>query len=363
MAGISSSCVRIAAIGDLLLTTRPGERSVGRGLETLSDEIRQLFQTCDIVLANFECTLPGEDVIATEPRVFTTESQTQGLAKAGINAVTLGNNHAFDAGDKGFCHLTELLEDLNISWFGAGLNLSAASDPLILTIKNIKIAIIGVVDASTGMKRFAGPASSGVAPCDEQLLCRQIKDLRRQADHIIISPHWGDERFRFPSPNQVEQAHALINAGASMILGHHPHVVQGMELYQNSPIIYSLGNFFANHVYWENGDFLTWNRFERTGCILLAELDHKKINNIQQIPVLDDGERISIDTTNRGIRYLDVANKMLAQGVTAGRYQRENFRVRTLLPILAQLRWRKLRQFRPAHFRKILKIFGNGLKS
>jgi len=355
--------IRLAAIGDLLLTTRPGEGLAGRGLETLSEEIRQLFESCDIVLANFECTLPGENLVATEPRVFTSVSQTQGLMDAGINVVTLGNNHAFDAGDEGLKDLTALLNNLNISWLGAGLTSAEASRPLILTVKGLRIAIIAVVDASSGMYRFAGPASSGVAPFDEQFLCQQIEELRRQVDHIIISPHWGDERFRFPSPKQIEEAHTLIDAGASMILGHHPHVVQGMEFYQNSPIVYSLGNFLANHVYWDNGDFLTWNRFEHTGCILLADLDQHGIHNVQQIPVYDNGQTIDIDTSRRGKRYINRANRLLERGVSPARYRRETFRARTLLPIKSQLRWGKLRRLQPRHFRKVLKLFFQGIKA
>lgn len=90
----SSATIRLAAIGDLLLTTRPGEAVAGRGLEALSPEVRRLFASCEIVVANLECTLPGQDKVPTEPRVFTSEDQVHGLAAAGINVVTLGNNHA-----------------------------------------------------------------------------------------------------------------------------------------------------------------------------------------------------------------------------------------------------------------------------
>lgn len=362
MTATSSSTIRLAAVGDLLLTTRPGESVVGRGLEALSDEIRQLFDSCDIVLANLECTLPGKQLVATEPRVFTSKNQVSGLAEVGINVVTLGNNHAFDAGDEGFRSLTSLLDTHNIAWFGAGLSLAEANRPLILDIKGIRIALLGVVDASSGMYRFAGPSSSGVASLDHNVLCRQIKDLTRQVDHVIISPHWGEERFRIPSPEQVRQARAWIDAGAAMLLGHHPHVVQGMELYQEHPIFYSLGNFFANHVYWENGDFLTWNRFERTGCILLAEIGKNNVRQVRQIPVFDDGKTLSLDTSGQGERYLHTANQLLRQEVTPCRYQRERFRIRTLRPIFSQLRWEKLRRLRPAHLRKALKLFVNSLK-
>jgi poly-gamma-glutamate synthesis protein (capsule biosynthesis protein) len=343
----STSTIRLAAIGDLLLTTRPGEKAPGRGLEALSDELRRLFASCDIVLANLECTLTGTERIETEPRVFTTEAQLLGLAQAGINAVSLANNHAFDGGDEGFRRLVVLLEKQSISWFGAGLNSTDAGRPCILDIKGIRVAMIGAVDASTGTRRFAGPSSSGVAAFDTENLCQKIKLLSGQVDHIVVSPHWGQERFRFPSPEQIRQAHTLIDAGASMVIGHHPHVIQGMELYRARPIVYSLGNFFVNHVYWDNGDFLTWNRFERTGCILLAELDKTRAKQVKQIPATDNGRTISADITARGGRYLRKANKLLEREITGARYRRENLRVRILLPVLAKLRWDNLRRLRP----------------
>lgn len=334
----SDSTIRLAAIGDLLMTTRPGEKAPGRGLEALSDDLRRLFASCDIVLANLECTLTGIVRIETEPRVFTTEAQLLGLAQAGINAVSLANNHAFDGGDEGFKRVVALLEKQKISWFGAGLNSAEARQPCILDVKGVRIALIGAVDASTGARRFAGPVSSGVAPFDLGILCQEIRLLSSQVDHILVSPHWGQERFRFPSPDQIRQAHALVDAGASMVIGHHPHVIQGMERYKEGTIAYSLGNFLANNVYWDNGDFLTWNRFERTGCILLAELDKHHIRHIIQIPVSDNGKTIAADTAGRGKEYQHKANRLLLKEISAGRCRAETFRVRILLPILAKLR-------------------------
>jgi poly-gamma-glutamate synthesis protein (capsule biosynthesis protein) len=333
----ATSMIRIAAIGDLLLTTRPGAPSAGRGLEALSGRIRKLFASCDLVLANLECTLPGGRLVPTEPRVFTSDTQLQGLAESGVRCVSLANNHGFDAGDEGFANLTGRLDELGISHFGAGLTLDDARRPLLMEIRGIRLALIGAVDASTGMRQFAGDGSSGVPGLEHERLRAEIERLREEVDHVILSPHWGEERFRFPSPQQVEQARSFINAGASMVMGHHPHVIQGMEMYRGRPIQYSLGNFFVNHVYWQSGDYLTWNRFERTGCILLADLAKDGVTNIRQIPVYDDGTIIDIDTSGRGEGFLKKANRMLTRGISHGGYRREALRVRYLLPVLAKL--------------------------
>lgn len=328
--------VRFATVGDLLLTTRPGSPTPGRGLEALSTRLQDLLASCDLVVANLECTLPGGRFVPTEPRVFTSEEQLHSLAESGIRCVSLANNHGFDAGDEGFASLTARLDDLGVSWFGAGVNLADARRPLLLDIRGIRLALLGAVDASTGMRRFATDASSGVPGLEPEHLRSEIERLRKEVDHVILSPHWGEERFRFPSPRQVEQARSFIDAGASMVIGHHPHVIQGMETYRDRPIQYSLGNFFVNHVYWDSGDYLTWNRFERTGCILVVDLTKDGITNMRQVPVYDDGAIIEIDTSGKGEIFLEKANRMLTGGIPPGRYRREALRVRYLLPLLAK---------------------------
>jgi poly-gamma-glutamate synthesis protein (capsule biosynthesis protein) len=348
--------IRLAVVGDLLLTTPYSATTPGRGMEALSAEIREIFSSCDLVFANLECTLPAEKLIATEPRVLTTERQLESLAAAHINLVTLGNNHAFDTFDEGFYKTTQKLDQLDIHAFGAGYNLKQASIPSVFTINGISIAFLAAVDRSSGMNSFATENSSGVPQLNSEIICTKIRELKLENDHVIFAPHWGEERFRFPSSQQIEQAHAFIDAGASLVLGHHPHVIQGTEHYKNGFIAYSLGNFLTNNVYWENGDILTWNRFERTSEIVLIELEGLQISNIQQLPTYDNGEEIVIEKSGWGDKCLKKADHYLEKGVTPADYQREAFRVRTLLPFKNQLRWENLRRIRGGHFKKALKL-------
>lgn len=348
--------IRFAAVGDILLTAKPGDAIPGRGLETLSDGVLELFASCDIVFANLECTLAGCKTVPTEPRVVSTEKQIQSLRNTSINVVTLGNNHTFDCLDEGFHRLSGVLSDLEIPWCGAGLNIAEAFRPAIVEARGVVLAFICVVDKSSGPFRFAGESTSGVAPLDTGRVCRIIKDLCHEVDHVIVSPHWGEERFRIPSPEQIKQARAFVDAGASMVLGHHPHVLQGMELYRRAPIAYSLGNFIANDVYWMDGDYLTWNRFERTGCVLVAEFDSNGVHNVQQIPVFDDGETVCIEKSGWGDRCLRKVNRFLAQGVTPKRYRREEFHIHKIKPILSHLRWSELRRTCPKYIRKAMQL-------
>ena len=354
MEKMGKKTLRLAAVGDLLLTSPDGE-TPGRGIEALSDDIIDLFKSCDIVFANLECTLPGSEKINTEPRVLSSETQIRTLSDSGINIVSLGNNHTFDCFDEGFLKLGALLNDMGIRWAGAGMNLEEALNAPILEINGIKLAFLCVVDPSSGMYRFAGKDSSGVAPLETKAVCNIIKRLKQNSDHVIVSPHWGMERFRIPSLMQIEQAKEFVDAGASMVLGHHPHVLQGMEFYREAPVVYSLGNFIANTVYWTSGNHLTWNRFESTGCIFLAEMDSTAVYNARQVPVFDDGKRVTLDQTGWGEACLNKVNHLLKKGVTEKRYRREAFYVATVKPILSHLRWAKFKQIRPMHFIKLVR--------
>jgi poly-gamma-glutamate synthesis protein (capsule biosynthesis protein) len=313
-----------------------------------------------VVFANLECTLPGKDRILTEPLVLSSEQQVKSLVDSGINIVSLGNNHTFDCLDQGFLALSTMLEDMGIEWCGAGMNLEEALRVPVIEVLGVKIAFVCVVDPSSGPYRFAEEDTSGVAPLKPEIICDIIKATKEKVDHIIISPHWGMERFRIPSIIQTEQARAFVDAGASMVLGHHPHVLQGMEFYRDLPIVYSLGNFIANNVYWNSGDFLTWSRFERTGCIFVAQLDSDRVHSVRQIPVIDYGTIVSIDKTGWGQNCVNRVNRLLEKGVTQRRYNREAFLVSTIKPILSRFKWAKLKQTRPRHFKKLFQLIRGG---
>lgn len=353
--------LRLAVLGDLLFTHPPGQTDNCRGLEALTDELRQLLRSCDLVVANLECTLPGSPQVATEPRVFADPRQIDSLTNAGIQVVSLANNHAFDGGDEGFNRLTAQLGALGISHCGAGANRLQASAPLLLECKGLRLAILAAVADSSGMYRFASNASSGVAHLEPHRICRQIAALRQLNYQVLVLPHWGEERCRWPSPQQVEQAQAFIQAGACLVAGHHPHVIQGLCRQASGLIVYSLGNALANPVYWDSGDCLRWNRFERTGGLLLAELCSEGVTSFQQLALLDDGRHLGIDHSWRGRHALQRANRFLRGATSPSRYQLELFRVRTLLPLLGQLRWHRLRRLRPEHLRKALHLISRGL--
>lgn len=352
--------IRLAAVGDLMLAAGTNREKPGRGGEALSEDIRRVFSDSDIVFANLECTLPGSDTVSSEPRLISTLSQIKTLSSAGLDVVSLANNHTFDSLDEGFHRVRDALTEMNIKWCGAGDNIKDAFNPAMVSMKGITLAFIGVADKTSGASRFAGPISSGVAPNDPGIVCRKIKELRREVDHVIVAPHWGDERFRFPSPHQIRQAHAYIDAGASLVLGHHPHVLQGVEIYRGGLVAYSLGNFISNPVPFTNGDILTFNRFERASCILLADIAKSGVDHFRQIPVFDGGHKVQIDLSGWADRCIGKANHFLARGVTHQLYAIESFRVRKIKPIVDHLRWDKLKELRQENLVSALQLWIGG---
>jgi hypothetical protein len=349
----SSSVLRLAAVGDLLLCKGCEGTSSLRDPALIAPAVRSILAECDVVFANLEFTLPGDGRhIATEPRVVGEPEFVRAVAAAGFKVVSLANNHVFDCLDGGFRQLRGLLDELGLRHFGAGMNLDEAAAPAIVEANGLRLAFLAAVDQRSGPYRFAAEGQWGVAPLDVDRLARQIQDLRKNVHHVIVSIHWGEERFLIPSPVQIGQARALAEAGASIILGHHPHVLQGLEFHRGVPIIYSLGNFIADDVPFSNGDAIRWNRTERTGCILSAEISESEVADVRQTSTFDTGELADLDLGGHGSGRIERANRAVRRGVSPGRYRRQHLWVKTILPILKHLRWSELRKARIEQFRR-----------
>jgi len=338
--------VCLATVGDLL-PAGPPDATLGPRTERRFAEARELLAGADVALANLECTLGGDGWrVATEPRVVTAPAGIRAIAAAGFNVLSLANNHMFDAGPAGFRQLRDLLGELGVSAFGAGADLAEAARPAVVERKGIRLAFLAAADQRSGAGPFASPGRAGVAPWDVEVLARQIRELVAHVHHVIVCPHWGEERLVLPAPGQVAEARRLIDAGASLVIGHHPHVVQGMERHGRGAIAYSLGNFVAGHVGFSDGDTLAWSPAERAGCLLRVRLSMTEVRAIEQVPTYDDGQCVRRDAGRAARRRLRERNRQVARGVTAARYRREHLRIKTLLPIAQHLRWSRLRRLR-----------------
>jgi poly-gamma-glutamate synthesis protein (capsule biosynthesis protein) len=223
--------IRLFAVGDISLRTANGKDPFEGILTDL--------QNCDILFGNLETTLTSRKSQAEKSVVITSApSQLRHLKEAGFNVLNLANNHILDSGAPGLADTIDTLTHNGISYIGAGKN-GLNREPLIINEMGLRVGFLGY-DQNGFYDRKTG---SFVNKITFKSAINDIKKLKSQCDIIIISLHWGIDYVYYPSPTQISLAHSLIDAGASIILGHHPHVLQGIEKYKSGLIAYSLGNF------------------------------------------------------------------------------------------------------------------------
>jgi poly-gamma-glutamate synthesis protein (capsule biosynthesis protein) len=226
-------------------------------------------------VANLECTISDLVSIPTDPATFTfitRKKAVDGLVYAGIQTVTLANNHADNGGVPAFLDMIETLHGHGIATTGGGKDLAEARQPVLQTVKGVRFALLGYNEIPPGGP-YATASSGGIAPIDVATLPQDIAAARMLADVVIPFFHWGIEYTKDPTKHQQDVARAAIDAGADMVLGSHPHWIQGIETYKGRLLIYCLGNFIFDqdwsvptlegcmlHLYWR-GTALVGVRF------------------------------------------------------------------------------------------------------
>ena len=236
-----SSAVILRFGGDVLLAARY-EEGVGSNL-TKAFEGFDLFRTDDLSIVNLECPVTTRGTRRVKPFTFRMKpAALDALKSAGIEVVNLANNHIYDFGKVGLFDTIHALDSADIQHVGAGRNRAEAHTPFIKEIKGRKIAVLGYY--GPGESPAATSKEGGVAARRLDAIVNDIQRLRenKSADYIVIVFHWGTEKATIPDREQRQLAHRVIDAGADAIVGHHPHVLQGIEQYKHGVIVYSLGN-------------------------------------------------------------------------------------------------------------------------
>ncbi len=198
--------------------------------------------------------------------IYSSEILKEFILNQGINIVSLANNHILDYGNEGFENLIEFLDKNSIRHFGAGMNILEASKALEIKHNGINWAFTAYAWTSTD----AVPATMnnpGVAPLEKNFMIKNIKKLRKRNDEVCVICHWGYEYEKYPLPAHRKLAHSLVDAGATLVVGHHPHLMQGIEYYRGRMIAYSLGNFYLPLRFYAH--FRDWeNRLRNPGLII-----------------------------------------------------------------------------------------------
>lgn len=246
MAHASSGDASLIFVGDIMVAETPGEL-IARG-EDPFQPFAALLSSHDVRMGNLECVVATTGTAEEKPYTFRADPRTLPVLKRHFDAVSLANNHSGDFGKAAFAEQLALMDTAGLPYFGGGRDATAAHAPWIVERNGVRIALLGYVEFKP--RSFEADASRpGVAwSGEDDDVIEDIIAARRvhRADIVIPFMHWGWEDEPDPSPRLRAFARRMIDAGADMVVGGHPHVTQGAEYYRGKPIIYSLGNFLFN---------------------------------------------------------------------------------------------------------------------
>jgi len=234
------------------------------GWAALFSNVADVFQGADFGFVNLETPVAPDHNHGTKAFLFNAPVDLPLALKAsGIRIVSFANNHVFDQGWPGFAESREHLRQAGLLIAGTSDNAATAWQPVITEANGIKVGWLGMTRWLNGNRNpddpsqphvnfFPYPNDSGGAPgADEAEVLEAVKAARAQCDLLVVSIHWGVEYSTAPRPEDIDIAHKMLDAGASVIVGAHPHVLQPIETYKtqdgrNTVIFYSLGNFLSN---------------------------------------------------------------------------------------------------------------------
>ena len=245
----AAKAVRLLFAGDVYLSDHVLEAyDTAGGIDgVLSQGYQTEIQAADFFMTNEEFPFSTRGTPAPDKqftfRVY--PEKVKLMQEMGIDLVTLANNHALDYGRDAMLDTIDTLDHAGIRHVGAGKNLAEARKPAIVELNGRTFAFIGATRVYPEADWAAGTDSAGMFSAYDggAALAEKVKAAKQQADYVIAYVHWGIEREEMPNEVQKSIAHRLVDAGADLVVGAHPHVLQGLEYYQGVPIAYSLGNF------------------------------------------------------------------------------------------------------------------------
>lgn len=253
----------------------------------ISRSLLDRMQEVDIMMLNNEFPYTDRGT-PTEGKTYTFRADTSAVSyldDMGADIVSVANNHVYDFGETGLLDTLSTLEEAGIPYVGAGRNLDEASAPVYFISGDIKIAIV----SATQIERLDNPDtkgatqnSAGTFRCwDPEKLYEVVAQAKENSDFVIVYVHWGTENVEEPDWAQLQQAPEIAKAGADLIIGAHPHCLQGIQYFENTPVFYSLGNFWFNSKTMDT-------------CMVQVDISKEGIEEIKFIPVVQSDCRTDL---------------------------------------------------------------------
>lgn len=297
--------MELAAVGDFMFQYEFATN------KTPFNSAFQVLSNTDVVFANLETPLGRDGYPKEKNFVFITDpARARVLRSVGVDVVSIANNHMLDYGEQGLLQTLEVLSRIGVRCVGGGRDIHEASKPTYLIEHKVKLAFLGYA-ATLPLGAAASAKRPGIAPIhvttsyeinptllqeqpgnppkirtavdikDEQRICENIAQARKKANHVIVGVHWGVGFGRQLEEYQRPLAKKMIEAGASLIIGHHSHIRHGVERYRNGVILYSLGDFV----------FQDRNEMEgESGMIATVILDGKGVRRLRLWPIRVDSK-------------------------------------------------------------------------
>lgn len=253
---IANTKTTLLLTGDIMLARSVMEQSMGRNNPTYPFiKVADRLKSADIVFSNLETPIVSNcPKIDNQFKFCADPKMVIGLTFAGVDIVNLANNHTLNMGSSGLVETEKNLTENGIKWVGQG-NLE------VIEKNGIKFGFLGFDYVDNKLR-------------DQDL--ELIKKSKEKVDLLVIGIHWGEEYKNIPSNLQKDIAQKIITSGADIIAGHHPHVVQKMELIDNKPVFYSLGNFVFDQM---------WSEETRRGVVGQLEFFGKKLESVQSVNI------------------------------------------------------------------------------
>lgn len=276
----NNSEVNLIAVGDIIMSRTVGIKIRESGDNALSfRKVSDILSQGDITFGNLEAPFHNQGDLVREGMTFKAEPEfIDGLKLASFDVMSMANNHTKNQGSDGLLFTFDLLNQNNIKFCGAGKNFNEAHQPAILEVNGQKFAFLAYtysdgIDFQTHLSQD----EPDVAFWDIAQAQKDIQAVKLQVDAVIAYMHAGQEYSPKPIAEQIEFAHAAIDAGADLVLGSHPHWIQNTEKYKDKYIIYSMGNFVFDQ---------EWSQETKEGVIVKLKYQDHKFNQAEFIPVI-----------------------------------------------------------------------------
>ncbi|MBP1932907.1 CapA family protein [Ammoniphilus resinae] len=237
--------ITLTFAGDTMMAGRVAGIVERKGMDYPFTDAAPIFQDSDLTMVNLETPLSKRGSAKDKEYTYRSDPRmAEALKKAGVDIVTVANNHALDYGIDAFLDTFDFLNQAGVSFVGGGKNTQEAYSPVTVEVKGKKVSVFGFSRVLAEANWHAGKDTPGMASAyDPELVYQAVEPIIGKSDYTIVLLHWGKELAEEPLPYQVELAHGLIDRGVDLVIGSHPHVLQGLEWYKDKLIAYSLGNF------------------------------------------------------------------------------------------------------------------------